>query len=225
MCKKLIPLLLSLFVGPALLAQQSYDSSFHFYYYDQKLSMFEQMPNKSNAVVFLGDSITDGGEWAELFPKLNVLNRGISADNTFGILFRLSEVTKRKPKIIFLLIGINDIARGIPDSVIIGNYAKIIARIKEESPKTKVFVQSLLPTNSEFTNFPKHQNKLENVHTVNAALMEMAVSKNCYFLNLYPSFVNGEGKLSKTFTNDGLHLLGTGYALWKKILIEKNCFK
>ena len=62
-------LLLLFFVYPICLhAQSTYDSSFHFYYYDQKLSMFEIMPDQKGEVVWMGDSITDGGEWSELFP-------------------------------------------------------------------------------------------------------------------------------------------------------------
>ena len=208
-----------------LCAQASYDSSYRFYYYDQKLSMFEQMPTPEKAIVWLGDSITDGGEWSEMFPDFNTMNRGISSDNTFGVLNRLYEVIKRKPDRIFLLIGINDIARGIPNEVIIGNYRKIVDRILQQSPTTKLFVQSLLPTNNKFTQFKNHQNKTSLILAVNNELKQMCEDKKITYINLYDAFIDGNGRLSEQFTNDGLHLTGAGYLRWKNILITGNYLK
>ena len=124
-------------------SQNTFDSSFRFYYYDQKLSMFEMMPDQDKEVVWMGDSITDGAEWSELFPGLRTLNRGISSDNTFGMLYRIGEVAKRKPVKLFLLIGINDIARNIPNEVILRNYVKLIDSIQIQSPNTKILIQTI----------------------------------------------------------------------------------
>jgi lysophospholipase L1-like esterase len=203
-------------------AQQTYDSSFHFYYYDQKLSMFEQMPTPKDAIIWLGDSITDGGEWSELFPSYNTMNRGISADNTFGILYRLHEIIRRKPKKIFILIGINDIGRNIPDEVIISNYCKIIDRLQQQTPLTKIYIQSILPTNNNFTDFKNHQNKTEHVLFVNKELQKMCIEKKITYVNLYDALIDADGKLDKRYTNDGLHLTGEGYVKWKEVLLTKK---
>lgn len=203
-------------------AQASYDSSFRFYYYDQKLSMFEQMPTPKKAIVWLGDSITDGGEWSEFFPAYNTLNRGISSDNTFGVLNRLYEVVSRKPQKLFILIGINDIARNIPDEVILRNYRKIIDTIQKQSPVTKIYVQSLLPTNNNFTQFKNHQNKTGHVLSLNEGLKKLCTEKKITYINLYDAFINSEGKLNEKYTNDGLHLTGEGYRYWKQLLTNGN---
>ena len=219
-------LLLLFFVYPICLpAQSTYDSSFHFYYYDQKLSMFEIMPDQKGEVVWMGDSITDGGEWSELFPHEKTLNRGISSDNTFGVLFRLTEITRRKPKKIFLLIGINDIARNIPDSVIIANYRKIISVIQQQTPQSHLYMQSILPTNNTFSEFKNHQNKTAHIIAINTALQKLCKEKNIVFVDLYQQFVDEYGKLASRYTNDGLHLTGDGYKKWKQLLIEKKIMK
>ncbi len=219
-------LLLLFFVYPICLsAQSTYDSSFHFYYYDQKLSMFEIMPDQEGEVIWMGDSITDGGEWSELFPHEKTLNRGISSDNTFGVLFRLTEITRRKPKKIFLLIGINDIARNIPDSVIIANYRKIISVIQQQTPQSHFYIQSILPTNNTFSEFKNHQNKKANIITINTALQKLCKEKNIVYVDLYSHFVDESGKLASQFTNDGLHFTGEGYRKWKEVLIEKKLMK
>lgn len=200
------------------IAQTNYDSSFRFYYYDQKLNMFELNKTTKTDIIWLGDSITDGGEWAEFFPNKKVLNRGISSDNTFGVINRIGEVTKRKPKKIFLLIGVNDIARNIPDSIIIKNYKRIIDSIKIQSPKTKLYIQSILPTNDKFTNFKNHQNKTEHILTINKAVALLCDNKQTIYIDLYINFINTDGKLDEKYTNDGLHLIGAGYMKWKELL-------
>lgn len=206
-----------------LQAQAVYDSSFHFYYYDQKLSFFEQMPVRPGATVWFGDSITDGGEWAELFPGIPCLNRGISADNTFGLLHRVREVTRHRPARVFILIGINDIARGIPDSVILRNYERLLDSFRLLSPRTKVFVQSVLPTNNAFSDFKNHQNKTDHILALNGQLVKICRERKIRFVNLYDSFTNTEGKLDPRYTNDGLHLTGEGYLRWKQVLLMNKC--
>ncbi len=203
-------------------AQTSYDSSFHFYYYDQKLSMFEVMPDQKDEIVWLGDSITDGGEWSELFPHYRTLNRGVSTDNTFGILNRIGEITRRKPKKLFLLIGINDIARGIPNDVILKNFKRIIDSVRLNSPRTKIYVQSILPTNDAFSDFKNYQHKENHIAAINTALQKMEDGNRIIYVDLNSALADAQGKLDRRYTNDGLHLLGEGYTKWKEILIEKN---
>jgi lysophospholipase L1-like esterase len=196
--------------------------SFRYYYYDQKLSMFEQMPASNNCIIWLGDSITDGGEWSELFSHYNTMNRGISADNTFGILYRLHEIIRRKPKKVFLLIGINDISKHIPDEVILRNYKRIIDSLQLQTPATKIYVQSILPTNNNFTLFKNHQNKTEHILFINNELKKLCIEKKITYVNLYDAFIDQEGKLNSLYTNDGLHLTGEGYIKWKEVLLTNK---
>ena len=121
-------------------------------YYQQKLTQFRLIPDKeSDEIVFLGDSITDIAEWSDLLKNPNIKNRGISGDNTYGVLHRLNEIVDRKPAVIFIMIGINDIAVNIPDSVIVKNYSSIVDIIKKGCPSAKIIIQSILPVNNNFT--------------------------------------------------------------------------
>ena len=203
-------------------SQNTFDSSFRFYYYDQKLSMFEMMPDQDKEVVWMGDSITDGAEWSELFPGLRTLNRGLSSDNTFGMLYRIGEVAKRKPVKLFLLIGINDIARNIPNEVILRNYVKLIDSIQIQSPNTKILIQTILPTNNVFTQFKNHQNKTEQIAEVNSSLKIICQQRGLQLVDLFTAMSDADGKLDKRYTNDGLHLNGAGYQRWKQFLLENK---
>ncbi len=209
----------------SLMAQQTSDTIYKTTYYEQKVTLFRLLPNVKGEIVFLGNSITDVGEWAEIWQNKKVRNRGISGDNTFGILARLDEVTSSNPTKIFIMIGINDIAKETSDSIIIANYKKIITRIKNESPATKIIVQSILPTNNDFVEFKRHQNKMEHIVFVNTALENYCKEIGVVYVDLYTVFLDENKKLDKKYTNDGLHINGYGYMKWKEVLFGKGLMK
>lgn len=214
-----------LWLSTALSAQApAWDSSYKTTYYQQKVSLFRLLPNTASEIIFLGNSITDIGEWAEIWQNPRVKNRGISGDIAFGVLARLDEVLEAKPDIIFLMIGINDIARNIPDSVIIHNYQRIIERVKRESPRTSLVIQSILPTNNKFTEFRNHQNKTQHILAVNKALQEICKTERLQYIDLYNQFTDSEGKLDVQYTNDGLHLTGPAYLKWKQVIMQHISF-
>ena len=137
-------------------------------HYPQRIAKFQSEPIVTGRIIFLGNSITEIGPWAKLTGDTTVVNRGIGGDITYGVLKRLNDVIVRQPDKVFLLIGINDIGKDIPDAVIADNIRKIVAAILQGSPSTKIYVQSLLPLNPDVKNFPQHYNKEEHVLRVNA---------------------------------------------------------
>jgi lysophospholipase L1-like esterase len=195
-----------------------WDSTFRPNNYELKVELFKSFPNSSRDIIFLGNSIVAGTDWMELLGRTDVRNRGISGDISFGILERLNEVTDGKPAKVFILIGINDISRNVPDSFIIENYRKIIQRIKTESPTTKIYFHTLMPVNNEFTQFKNHYNKDEHILHVNEELKRLAAKEKITLIDLYPHFLNGDKKLDKKYTIDGLHLNAEGYKVWANVL-------
>jgi lysophospholipase L1-like esterase len=199
-----------------------WDSSYRPNNFALRTEQFRAYPNSSRDIIFLGNSITAGVDWMELLGDPDVRNRGISGDISFGVLERLDEVTEGKPAKVFILIGINDISRNIPDSQILQNYRQIIRRIKKESPATKIYFHTLLPVNNEFTQFKNHYNKDQHILFINEALKKMAVQEKITVVDLYPHFLNADQKLDKKYTVDGLHLNAAGYKIWSDILKKAN---
>ncbi len=214
--------LLSLISASAVVTAQGWDSTYRSTYYEQKVTLHRSIPDTKNEIIFLGNSITDMGEWSEIWKNTNVKNRGISGDITFGVLARMDEVLSSSPAKLFVMIGVNDIARNIPEAVILANYRRIIDRVQAASPKTQLIMQSVLPTNDEFKPFKNHYGKDDRIRAVNNGLQALCADTGVIFVNLYPRFLDASGKLDKQYTNDGLHLTGAGYMLWKKILIEQK---
>ena len=198
----------------------AWDSTFRPGSFQLKWGQFKSYPNSTSDIIFLGNSITAGTDWSELLGKTNCRNRGISGDITFGVLERLDEVTEGKPARVFILIGINDIQRNFPDSVISANHRHIVQKIKAASPRTKIYFFTLLPVNNEFTQFKNHYNKDEHILAVNEALKKMAAEEKITLIDLHPHFLDAQKKLDKRYTMDGLHLNAAGYKVWAGILKE-----
>lgn len=181
------------------------------HHYLQRVDFFKVNSIDRHDIVMLGDSLTAGANWDELFPGKPVRNRGINADLTTGALARLDEITQGKPAAIFILIGTNDLPwyEHRHDEMILGTYREIVEKIKADSPKTKVFIQSLLPRARMYA---------QRILALNERLQELAESEGVTYIDLHSHFANQRGELRAELNNDHLHLLAGGYCIWKEIL-------
>lgn len=214
-------LLFLFMISQSLLAQQrNYDTLPNLpEHYVKRMAVFKKQPVSTEKVIMLGNSITEGGDWKKLLTDTTIINRGISGDVTFGVLNRLEEITKRKPSKVFLLIGINDLSRNTPIEVIIENIFTITYRIRAASPKTQFFVQSILPLNESFQNFPtQFRGKQEQVNHINTQLSKYADKMKYTYIDLHSKFTNKDGNLEARYATDGLHLTAAGYQNWSSIL-------
>ena len=188
-------------------------------YYDQRKSLFEILPDTKNEIIFLGNSITDGSEWSELLQNPRAKNRGISGDTSEGVLFRLYQITRVQPAKVFLLIGINDLSKNISPDTVYANICKIVSTIRTKSPKTKVYVQSILPVNNTFKTFATHTSRTPQVKDINGRLKNICPKLGATFVDLFNELKNpNDDLLNPLYTNDGLHLLGEGYKVWYSVI-------
>lgn len=201
-----------------------YDTTYRPGKYKDLVQQFNAEPKSKKDYIFLGNSITAGTDWAKLLDLPQAKNRGISGDITFGVLERLQEVIDRKPAKVFVLIGINDVSRNIPDSLILRNYKTIIKRIREGSKKTQIYFYTLLPVNASFEKFKNHYGKDEHILYLNEEIRKLA-AKKVTVIDLYPHFLDADKKLKAELTKDGLHLIPAGYQVWKEVLISGGYLK
>lgn len=209
---------------PAVRAQQSIDSSFHNYLFDNRTNYFRALPVVKKAIVFLGDSITDWGDWAEFTGFKKVLNRGIAGDNSFGLLARIDEVLRHSPSRIFILIGTNDInINGEKAAIyVVNNYKRLIAAIRQKSPATKIYIQSVLPVNSDLINKQYYKGTNNLINELNGCLHQLASEIKVSYIDLHRVLLDDKGQLAKKYTYDGLHLSGEGYLTWVKELQKQR---
>lgn len=179
------------------------------YYYDKK-SFFEIHGRADYEVVFVGDSITDMAEWEDLFPTLEIANRGISGDRTDGLLNRLDSIASTNAEKVFIMIGINDIFAGVPVADIFNNYEAIVDRLWASEHTVEIYVQSTILAGR------RYQDLNDKVARLNQKLRQMtATRESVTYIDLNQA-LGQDAALNPDYTRDDIHLNGRGYGVWKQ---------
>lgn len=204
----------SLYPSPEMVV--SYQTDWTKAHYPKRIVEFKNFPLKNNDIVFIGNSITEqAGDWGSLFNSDRIINRGISGDVTEGVLNRLNEIYYFKPSAVFILIGINDLYLDKTPEFIANNIFEIVKGIRENSPSTKIYVRTILPT----TNIKL----ITKIRETNSLLLSGSASNSYALINLYEVFADKKHRLIKEYNTDGLHLSQEGYQKWvnhEKLIID-----
>ncbi len=183
-------------------------------YWKHRVSLFRSLLNPEGEICFLGDSITDGCEWRELTGLEQITNRGISGDTAWGVMKRLDEVTAGKPVKVFLMIGTNDLNREKSVTEVRDKIREILELIKEKSPSTEIYLQSVLPVWDGIWGVRNNA----TIDQLNRELVALADSTGVNWVDLVPHFKDDGGSLHKNLTGEGLHLNGNGYKVWYSVI-------
>ena len=208
-----LALLLALAAGSATAAgptAQPERSSF----WRERTSLFRTFTGRPE-VVMVGDSLTGGAEWAELFPRQHIANRGIDGDTTDGVLARLDDLLAARPRLAFVMVGINDFADAHREvEAVFADYRDIVARL--DSAGVRVVVQSTLPCNEALGQWKSCAAINGAIARLDARLATLA-SERVRFIDLRPLLAPG-GQLDAAITFDGIHLNGEGYRRWQRAI-------
>lgn len=188
-------------------------------YYARRATLFDLLPVYSSDIIMLGNSLTDGAEWNELFDNCHVKNRGIVGDIIPGFFERLEPILKGQPRKIFIMGGVNDISHGVSADSIVSAMTQVVTTIQARCPKTEIYVQSMLPFNNDVRLWKLLKGREQVVVDGNKGLESMCQCLGVTFINLYPLFVGENGKMKPEYTNDGLHLMGGAYLIWRDALL------
>lgn len=188
-------------------------------YYARRATLFDLLPVYSSDIIMLGNSLTDGAEWNELFDNCHVKNRGIVGDIIPGFFERLEPILKGQPRKIFIMGGVNDISHGVSADSIVSAMTQVVTTIQARCPKTEIYVQSMLPFNNDVRLWKLLKDREQVVVDGNKGLESMCQRLGVTFINLYPLFVGEDGKMKPEYTNDGLHLMGGAYLIWRDALL------
>ncbi len=175
------------------------------------------------AVLFVGDSITEGWEWADGehwkkdFAPLGAANFGIGGDTTQNLLWRLEngDVGALKPRVVVLLIGTNNLGRenASPADVARGIEA-VVTRLRAGFPEAKVILHGIFPCDYS----PKAEVR-QRVKDVNALLSRLdGLGGQVVFRDIGSIFLEPDGSILPAVSNDGLHLTPEGYRRWASVL-------
>lgn len=212
-----IAVLVGLIVAVVFIVKKNNEPFNFVEYYNKKIEIYAEENKTANNidVAFIGDSITDHYDVKQYYPEINVLNRGICGDTTFGVENRLEvSLYDVNPKIVVMLIGINNL------DTMLENYETLITKIQSNLPDTKLFIMSLLP-NSKGLSY-RNEQIVEN----NVVLQNLANTYGCKYINMYDKLLDETtNELNNSYNNDGLHPNAKGYEVMteflKPILLEE----
>lgn len=176
--------------------------------------------------ILLGDSISLWFPAQLLPPKRNWLNQGISGETSAGLLERLALIDRTQPEVIFVLIGINDLIRGMKDETILANQQLIIRYLRQVHPQAKIVMQSILPHGTDKVTWEGRDRLLSisnnRILAINEQIKAIAKAEGGLYLDLYPLFADSNGNLNPELSSDGLHLNPQGYKIWRNAIIVFN---
>jgi lysophospholipase L1-like esterase len=171
-------------------------------------SQFEALPRPDVDVLLIGDSIVEGGLWDEWFPRITTANRGIAGETSGEVVGRLETLTG-KAKVVFLLIGTNDLAIGVDEDTIVANVRRIVDHLQLAMPDARIVVQSVMPRQAKWRTA---------VESLNLRLRYEAAQTNTTYLDLWPALSDRDGAIDPDYSFDGLHLNGEGYRIWVRAI-------
>jgi len=179
---------------------------------ERRSAFAKQAERDRAAVVFLGDSITQG--WGDnmggSFEKAKVANRGISGDTTRGVLIRLKEdVLSLQPAGVVLLIGTNDLEEQADPETIAGNVKLILAELKRHDPKMPIVLCQVFPSSASKKRPSDQIKKLNQLYAT-----AVKGDKQVTFIETWPLFADAQGDAKKEEFPDLLHPNKAGYAKW-----------
>jgi len=194
-------------------AQTAYDSLYRKSTYYKNLSAHFALSRMQTAeIVFLGNSITQAGNWSELLGRERVINRGIGGDNIPGMLNRLHQVYSLKPKICFVMAGINDLYTDAPVEEVFLRYMQLIDSLR--AYKIIPVIQSTLHVNPKWK---RAAEKNAEVATLNEMIERYAGDISVPYIDLN-ALLSENGVLQEQFTTDGIHLTAPAYGVWRDAL-------
>jgi len=172
-------------------------------------------PPPAQGIEFVGSSTMV--KWKTLqedFAGLPVFNRGFGGSQSSDVLHYFDRVIlPYKPKTIVFYAGDNDLALGQTPAQVIGTWKKLMTRIIETLPETKVIYLSIRPS-------VKRESLIGQQKEVNKGIKALIEGqKNVQFVDLFPALLGSDGKArADLLVADMLHLNAEGYKVLTSIV-------
>ena len=186
---------------------------------------------KKGETLFTGSSLMEQFPINELKQAFGIdtiiYNRGIGGFTTDDMLQYMDEqIFGTAPSRIFINIGTNDI--GMPTATfaenlshMLDNYRLILTQIKEQLPKTEVYLMAYYPVNetaagedaAEYLKYMFINRTNENIVTANKAVEELAEEFDYHYIDVNDGLLDESGRLKKEYTIEGIHMYANGYCV------------
>jgi hypothetical protein len=156
-------------------------------------------------IIFAGDSAAGRGNWSSYFG-FPIENRGVDGLETRGLVNSIEGIVASKPNKIFITIGGNNVMNR-HEGIVMDEIATIIDKIRTASPATAIFIHSILPCKSDFSN--------SLAEWLNVQIQSLCDRKGVRYISVYNLFKNSKTIINLNYyQGDGIHLNDAGYQAW-----------
>ncbi len=187
--------------------------------YDLQMGLFNLYKTRQADIVMLGNSLSAGVNWSELLGRTNVISRAIPGDITQGFNARIEQVLKLKPKIVFVMGGLNDIYSWIPVEEVFTNYVKILSTLQTNGIMPVIQLTTYVAKDyaKDWGGTPQvNLGRNKEVDRLNKMLSDYAASNKIEVINLLPSITTRDGYLKPELSWDGVHFKAEAYRIWAR---------
>ena len=175
-------------------------------------------------ILFLGDSITHGNDWASKIDFAQVENWAVPGYSTDDILEQFLHIASANHEVISLMIGSNDFGnpalnRSSEETGL--NILKILENLHANNQGSQILIHSIPPRGSNFS---------ERIRKTNEQIRSFKRERVTY-IDLWPILAQDDALNAEFLLQDGfdVHLNRAGYQAWEdsllpvlKILSEQN---
>jgi len=183
-----------------------------------------------DGVTFLGDSLTQGLQiYTTGLPNAKycaykgagpqtVVNNTMAKRTDGRQEIPLEALVASAPNQIYILFGTNVLVRNTSYDGFLAYYSQMIDMIQQALPGIPIYVQSITPVRPELRRTSPGLYK-ERLQRINDELAALALTKGCYFVNLWEALADENGDLRADISQgDGYHIKPDGYTLWIEYL-------
>lgn len=161
-------------------------------------------------IVFFGDSLTSRSDFRPFFPDKKIVTLGCPGDTLWAMQARVEAVGAVNPGQVFVLGGENGLKDDNVDECI-AEYDRLLAMLKAEVPEAQIIMLSALPLREEMQ---PDMCSNDAINEFNGRLPALAEKYNCDYVYIHDLYLDENGELDKSFTEDGLHITSEAYDRW-----------
>ncbi len=155
----------------------------------------------------LGDSLVEWGDWQELLPDIQVINRGYAGEFVEELAARLGMEIETAPDFDHILImsGTNNLLMG--NRFFPSIFRSMLPRLSSLCPDSRITLNSIMPM--------AVYGLSETIAETNLELQDIAEQSGCLFLDMVPAYTEQCLPITRPcFMADGVHLSTLGYQVW-----------
>lgn len=186
-------------------------------------AMKRVLPKKKPAVIFIGDSITQGWEkrgpevWKTEIEPLNAANLGVGGDKTENVLWRLKHgnVAGIDPAVVVLQIGVNNTPVNSAREIAAG-IVEICKTLRRLLPRASIILESI-----PCERMPSYPLRKKLNEATELAARKLSSDPSVIFQPLQERFLAADGTLSPELMPDYFHPSEKGYRVWANAVVPK----